>query len=95
MKTAPAEKPTEESENVPAEEPVAVSEYPTEKEALRAAMDGNFRKYCKDNGYFDSDMASKINEIFLDIIGDIVLTDENGDYELIEDYREDVLEWLN
>lgn len=96
MAEAPAEKTADEPENGSTGEPADTSEeYPTEKEALRAAMDGSFRKYCKDNGYFDSDMASRINEIFLDIIGDIVLTDENGDYEMIEDYREDVLEWLN
>ena len=53
------------------------------------------RKYCKENGFFADDMASRINEIFLDRIGDIVLTEEDGDYRLIEDYREDVLEWLS
>ena len=40
-------------------------------------------------------MASRINEIFLDRIGDIVLNDEDGEWNLIEDYREDVLEWLS
>ncbi|MBE6598528.1 MAG: hypothetical protein E7638_03690 [Ruminococcaceae bacterium] len=71
------------------------SENTAEKEGLLAAMDGTFRKYCRDNGFFDSDMASKINEIFLDILGDIVLEESDGEYKLIEDYREDVLEWLN
>ena len=66
-----------------------------EKECLRAALDGSFRRFCHDHGYFADDMASKINELFLDIIGDIVLAEENGDYQLIEDYREDVTEWLN
>jgi hypothetical protein len=66
-----------------------------EKTCLRAALDGNFRRVCKDNGYFAEDMAARINEIFLDLIGDIVLSDENGDYVLIEDYREDVTEWLS
>lgn len=66
-----------------------------EKAGLRAALDGQFRRWCRDSGYFDSDMASRINEIFLDRIGDIVLTDETGEWSLIEDYREDVLEWLS
>ncbi len=67
----------------------------TEKEALRAALDGCFRSYCKERGLFAGDVVSKINEIFLDRIGDIVLTDEDGDVQLIEDYREDVTQWLN
>lgn len=75
--------------------PADTPEYSAEKEALRAAEEGNFRGWCRNNGFFDSDMAAKINEIFLDLMGDIVLTDENGDYNIIEDYREDVLEWLN
>lgn len=66
-----------------------------EKEAVRAALRGDFRNYCRANGLFDGDMASKINEIFLELIGDVVLLDENGEYGLIEDYREDVLEWLS
>ena len=58
-------------------------------------MEGNFRRTCREHGFFAEDMAARINEIFLDIIGDIVLSDENGDFTLIEDYREDVTEWLN
>ena len=71
------------------------NDYTAEKECLRAALNGSFRRFCHDHGYFADDMASKINELFLDIIGDIVLAEENGDYQLIEDYREDVTEWLN
>lgn len=66
-----------------------------EKACLRAAAEGNFRRFCRAQGYFAEDMASRINEIFLDLLGDIVLTEENGDYLLIEDYREDVLKWLS
>lgn len=39
-------------------------------------------------------LAENVNGLFLDLIGDIVLK-ENGDgYYVIEDYREDVEEWL-
>ncbi len=39
-------------------------------------------------------LAERINELFLDIIGDIVLIENNGGFCVIEDYREDVEEWL-
>lgn len=39
-------------------------------------------------------LAEGINEAFLDMIGDIVLEQDNGVYSLIEDYREDVEAWL-
>lgn len=39
-------------------------------------------------------LAEGINELFLDIIGDIVLEEMDGAFCVIEDYREDVEEWL-
>lgn len=98
----PSVSPLAETEDLPTPPATAdVTPSPTanelsmEKACLRAAMEGNFRSFCKENGFFADNTAAKINEIFLDIIGDIVLEGEDGDYRLIEDYREDVLEWLN
>ncbi len=39
-------------------------------------------------------LAERINELFLDIIGDVVLKENEGGFCVIEDYREDVEEWL-
>ena len=43
-------------------------------------------------------MAERINEIFMDEMGDIVLTAEysaeySADYSVVEDYREEAEEW--
>jgi len=84
-----------ETERIIAQNTSVSNETTAAKECLRAAINGSFRRHCRDHGFFADDMASKINEIFLDIMGDIVLSDEDGDYKLIEDYREDVTEWLN
>ena len=35
-----------------------------------------------------------INEAFSDNFGDIIITEELGEYSVIEDYREDIEEWL-
>ena len=60
------------------------------KEAVGAALDGNFRAWSKEHGFYEGELADRINNIFLEVIGDIIL--EN--FELIEDYREDVEEWM-
>ncbi len=39
-------------------------------------------------------VVEKINEAFLESLGDIVLESDGDGYALIEDYREDVREWL-
>ncbi len=40
------------------------------------------------------EIASVINEAFSDGFGDIVLCENDGVFEIIEDYREDIEEWL-
>ena len=63
-------------------------------EALRAALDGEFRAFCRERGLYEGDVADKLNTVFLDVIGDVVLEAGERGFELIEDYREDAEEWL-
>lgn len=65
------------------------------KEAVRAVLDGRFSEYCRSNGLFEGDAADRINNIFLEEIGDIILLDEGVGYTLIEDYRSDTEQWLS
>lgn len=60
------------------------------KPAVQAALDGGFRKWARENGYYEGELQDRVNSLFLDIIGDVILED----FTLIEDYREDVEEWM-
>ncbi len=64
--------------------------YAIEKAALTAALHGQFAAYCRSIGEFPGHMTERINEIFMDEMGDIVLT---ADYSVLEDYREEAEEW--
>ena len=61
---------------------------------LRAALDGRFRAWCRENNLYEGEMADRINTVFLDELGDVVLEDGGSGFTLIEDYREDVEQWL-
>ena len=74
----------------PMANPAAVGAYAIEKAALTAALEGRFAAYCRAVGEFPGRMAERINEIFMDEMGDIVL---EADYSVIEDYREEAEEW--
>ena len=74
----------------PLANPAEVGGYTLEKAALTAALDGRFAAYCRAIGEFPGRMAERINEIFMDEMGDIVL---EADYSVIEDYREEAEEW--
>lgn len=63
-------------------------------DALAAALGGKFREYCRANSLYDGEVADRINTVFLDIIGDVVLEDCGNGYQIIEDYREDAENWL-
>jgi len=67
------------------------------RNGLRAALDGTFGDYCREIGKTVGEAADGINTAMLDVLGDIALeADETGiAYRLIEDYREDVEEWLS
>ena len=38
-------------------------------------------------------MAEQINEIFLELVGDILIEADGNRYQLMEDYREDAETW--
>ena len=64
--------------------------YTDEKAALAAALDGRFAAYCRSVGEFPGRMADRVNEIFMEEMGDIVL---DADYAVVPDYREEAEEW--
>ena len=61
---------------------------------LRAALAGQFRAWCRENNLYEGEAADRINTLFLDEMGDVVLEDTGIGFRLIEDYREDVEQWL-
>ncbi len=73
--------------------------YSLEREAVAALLDKRFVQYCRDHGLFPGRVAEQINEIFLDVVGDILIsvdnrTDAEG-FTMIEDYREDAIAWCS
>ncbi len=79
---------TEDFEGVPAHD-----RHSLEKEAVGALLAGRFVVWCRERGLFPGRMAEQINEIFLDVVGDILI--EADGFTLIEDYREDATAWCN
>ncbi len=99
--TKPEDNGTEASDHATAEQTSEASESKTDGQAdtqlragLCAALSGSFREYCRENALHEGELADRINTVFLDIIGDIVLEDGARGFELIEDYREDVVNWI-
>ena len=43
----------------------------------------------------DPTLAERINEAFSDCFGDVILEERSGSYVIIEDYYEEVAEWLS
>lgn len=39
-------------------------------------------------------VAERINEAFYDLLGDVVLEEDGGEYRIIDDYYEDIRQWL-
>jgi len=71
------------------------AEYVLEKAAVRALLTGNFSEFCRERGLFPGQMTDAVNEIFLDLIGDILIED-NGtgkDFHILDDYREEAETW--
>ena len=64
-----------------------------EKKAVTALLGGQYTAFCRDHGLFPGRMAEQINEIFLDLVGDILIEADGNRYQLIEDYREDAETW--
>ena len=65
---------------------------------IRAALDGDGKRMneiAKEASELLESLVERINDSFMDTIGDVVLEmDSDGGYQIIEDYREDVEEWL-
>ena len=77
-----------EDEIIPIPEPPRAESSQTEDfctEAINALLSGNY--------ITDGAIAERINEIFLELIGDVVLESDGERYTLIEDYTEDVRNW--
>ena len=81
-------------ENEKISEPCAEGADGQIKAALRAALDGEFGAYCRSVGALDGDVADKVNTRMLDVLGDVALESDGAGYKLIEDYREDIEQWL-
>ena len=64
------------------------------KEALSAALRGQFHDFCRDHQIYDGVLADRINTRFLDLIDDIVLEENGKTYVIIEDYMEDIESWM-
>ena len=61
---------------------------PLQREALLAAADGFFDRFCRSKGKMAETVCASINEIAVEAIGDIILED---DFSLVSDYMEDIL----
>ena len=73
----------------PAEETAADGTLIHAVEAALAGGDG-FKKYAKEVGIFEGELSDRVNRVFLEEIGDVLIEDN----KLIEDYREDAEEWI-
>ena len=60
------------------------------RSAAMAALDGRFREWAKESGYYEGEAQDRVNTYFLDVIGDVILED----FTFIDDYREDIEEWM-
>lgn len=85
------------------ETPAMHEEIPTAKTEnytvryIKAVLLGNVeerREAVRASGDPEELLAEKVNEIFYSIVEDVVLKILDGGVELIEDYREEVSEWL-
>lgn len=82
-----------EAENM-ADEQTRASSCPLSIEEIEL-LSGSLNGTCTSSGKLPREtLAERINELFLDILGDIVLEENEGGFCVIEDYREDVEEWL-
>ena len=58
-----------------------------QRNALRAALKGNFSAYCRDIGVMAENMRGEINEIAMEYIGDMIL---ESDFSVLEDYKAEI-----
>ncbi len=91
--SAPAE--TTEAEEIP---PISDSVEKKDRFFSHEGEDAAFLSRCLDHpersGVVADACAERLNTIFSDMIGDVVLENRDDLWTVIEDYREDVKEWL-
>jgi hypothetical protein len=56
---------------------------------------GDWKQFLRDIHVPEGVMVENVNKEMMDIVGDIVLEDNGDGLQLIEDYREDILNLLN
>ena len=79
------------------EEPAPIEDTPaTALSAEDTALLAMAYRYTYDGGegLSDDSAAERINEHFADLIGDVVLEYDGEFYRIIEDYKEDIEEWI-
>ena len=68
-----------------------------ETDFLRAAQDGDvesIRRISSEKREEPLTIAERINEAFSDAIGDVIIENTGDGFAIIEDYREEICEWL-
>lgn len=68
------------------------------KEGLRLIAAGDIQGFSNlaDECYMLPDtLAECVNELCYEVLGDIGIEEKNGEYALIDDYREEIMQWLN
>jgi len=61
---------------------------------VKSALCGTFAAFCRERGVHAGELSDRINNVFIDVLGDVILEDHGAGFELIEDYREDTENWL-
>ena len=78
------------------QQPKPQSDESKEKTFLRLFLSGgDWQQYLRDIHTPEGVMVENINNMAMDTIGDIVLEDNGDGLELIEDYRQDIEEYIN
>ena len=62
-----------------------------QRAALRAAIEGRFSEYCRSCGRMEDLVRGELNEIAMDIIGDMILEE---DFSPVADYLEEIKDML-
>lgn len=60
-------------------------------------LDGHdaFLRHAKDQGILPAALADRINEEAIDRYGDVAIEESNGRFTMIEDYKEEIEQWIN
>ena len=63
----------------------------TEREALKAALDGRFSAYCRGIGEMAESVRARINEAAMEAIGDMII---ESDFSVLADYIDEIQDKL-